>query len=182
MSRIGKHPITVPAGVTVKVEDNFVSVKGPKGELSRQISKILKIEQKDGVITVTRPNDERESRSLHGLSRTLINNMIVGVTTGFSKSLEIQGVGYRAAMKGKAINFTLGFSHPVVMDPPAGITFEVPSPSVIVVSGINKETVGAVAAEIRTIRPPEPYKGKGVRYTGEYVARKVGKAATKGKK
>jgi large subunit ribosomal protein L6 len=182
VSRIGKHPITVPAGVTVKVEDNFVSVKGPKGELSRQISKILKIEQKDGVITVTRPNDERESRSLHGLSRTLINNMIVGVTTGFSKSLEIQGVGYRAAMKGKAINFTLGFSHPVVMDPPAGITFEVPSPSVIVVSGINKETVGAVAAEIRTIRPPEPYKGKGVRYTGEYVARKVGKAATKGKK
>lgn len=182
MSRIGKHPITVPAGVTVKVEDNFVSVKGPKGELSSQISKILKIEQKDGVITVTRPNDERESRSLHGLSRTLINNMIVGVTTGFSKSLEIQGVGYRAAMKGKAINFTLGFSHPVVMDPPAGITFEVPSPSVIVVSGINKETVGAVAAEIRTIRPPEPYKGKGVRYTGEYVARKVGKAATKGKK
>ena len=182
MSRIGKHPITVPAGVTVKVEDNLVSVKGPKGELSRQISKILKIEQKDGVITVTRPYDERESRSLHGLSRTLINNMIVGVTTGFSKSLEIQGVGYRAAMKGKAINFTLGFSHPVVMEPPAGITFEVPSPSVIVVSGINKETVGAVAAEIRTIRPPEPYKGKGVRYTGEYVARKVGKAATKGKK
>ena len=182
MSRIGKHPITVPAGVTVKVEDNLVSVKGPKGELSRQISKILKIEQKDGVITVTRPDDERESRSLHGLSRTLINNMIVGVTTGFSKSLEIQGVGYRAAMKGKAINFTLGFSRPVVMEPPAGITFEVPSPSVIVVSGINKETVGAVAAEIRTIRPPEPYKGKGVRYTGEYVARKVGKAATKGKK
>ena len=182
MSRIGKHPITVPAGVTVKVEDNFVSVKGPKGELSRQINKMLKIEQKDGVITVTRPNDEREARSLHGLSRTLINNMIVGVTTGFSKSLEIQGVGYRAAMKGKAINFTLGFSHPVVMEPPAGITFEVPSPSVIVVSGINKETVGAVAAEIRTIRPPEPYKGKGVRYTGEYVARKVGKAATKGKK
>ncbi len=182
MSRIGKHPITVPAGVTVKVEDNFVSVKGPKGELSRQISKVMKIEQKDGVITVTRPDDERESRSLHGLSRTLINNMIVGVTDGFSKSLEIQGVGYRAAMKGKAINFTLGFSHPVVMEPPAGITFEVPSPSVIVVSGINKETVGAVAAEIRTIRPPEPYKGKGVRYTGEYVARKVGKAATKGKK
>ena len=182
MSRIGKHPITVPAGVTVKVEDNFVSVKGPKGELSRQISKILKIEQKDGVITVTRPNDERESRSLHGLSRTLINNMIVGVTDGFSKTLEIQGVGYRAAMKGKAINFTLGFSHPVVMEPPAGITFEVPSPSSIVVSGINKETVGAVAAEIRTIRPPEPYKGKGVRYAGEYVARKVGKAATKGKK
>ena len=182
MSRIGRHPITVPAGVTVKVEDNFVSVKGPKGELSRQISKKLKIEQKDGVITVTRPDDERESRSLHGLSRTLINNMIVGVTDGFSKSLEIQGVGYRAAMKGKAINFTLGFSHPVVMDPPEGIKFDVPSPSVIVVSGINKETVGAVAAEIRTIRPPEPYKGKGVRYTGEYVARKVGKAATKGKK
>lgn len=182
MSRIGNTPITVPAGVTVKVEDNFVSVKGPKGELSRQINKDLKIEQKDGVITVSRPSDDKTHRSLHGLSRTLIHNMIVGVTDGFSKSLEIQGVGYRAAKQGSAINFTLGFSHPVVMEPPAGITFDVPAPNKIVVSGINKETVGAVAAEIRTLRPPEPYKGKGVRYEGEYVARKVGKAGAKGKK
>ena len=182
MSRICKAPITVPAGVTVKVEDNMVSVKGPKGELSRQINKDLTIEQKDGIITVTRPSDDKMHRSLHGLSRTLIHNMIVGVTDGFSKTLEIQGVGYRAAKQGSAINFTLGFSHPVVMNPPAGINFEVPAPNKIVVSGINKETVGAVAAEIRTLRPPEPYKGKGVRYEGEYVARKVGKAGAKGKK
>lgn len=182
MSRIGKTPITVPAGVTVKVEDNMVSVKGPKGELARQINKDLTIEQKDGIITVTRPSDDKMHRSLHGLSRTLIHNMIVGVTDGFSKTLEIQGVGYRAAKQGSAINFTLGFSHPVVMNPPAGINFEVPAPNKIVVSGINKETVGAVAAEIRTLRPPEPYKGKGVRYEGEYVARKVGKAGAKGKK
>ncbi len=182
MSRIGNSPITVPAGVTVKVEDNLVSVKGPKGELERQINKDLKIEQKDGVITVSRPSDDKAHRSLHGLSRTLINNMIVGVTEGFSKSLEIQGVGYRAAKQGKGINFTLGFSHPVVMEPPAGIAFDVPAPNKIVVSGINKETVGAIAAEIRTLRPPEPYKGKGIRYEGEYVARKVGKAGAKGKK
>jgi len=182
VSRIGNAPIAVPAGVTVTVENNLVSVKGPKGELSRQINHAMKIEQKDGHITVSRPDDERQNRSLHGLSRTLINNMIVGVTHGFTKSLEIQGVGYRAAKQGKAINFTLGFSHPVVMDPPAGISFDVPAPNKIVVSGIDKEAVGAVAAEIRTIRPPEPYKGKGVRYEGEYVARKVGKAGAKGKK
>jgi len=160
----------------------LVSVKGPKGELSRQISKEMKVELKDGVITVARPSDDITHRSLHGLSRTLINNMIVGVTHGFSKSLEIQGVGYRAAKQGKAINFTLGFSHPVVMNPPDGISFDVPAPNKIVVNGINKETVGAVAAEIRTLRPPEPYKGKGIRYEGEYVARKVGKAGAKGKK
>ena len=182
MSRIGNSPITVPAGVTVKVEDNLVSVKGPKGELARQISKEMKVELKDGVITVTRPSDDKTHRSLHGLSRTLINNMIIGVTDGYSKSLEIQGVGYRAAKQGKAINFTLGFSHPDVMNPPDGTTFDVPAPNKIVVNGINKETVGAVAAEIRTLRPPEPYKGKGIRYEGEYVARKVGKAGAKGKK
>jgi large subunit ribosomal protein L6 len=182
VSRIGKKPITVPAGVTVKVEDNVVSVKGPKGELQRRIHNAMKVTLDNGVITVERPDDEKESRSLHGLSRTLINNMIEGVTHGFSKSLEIQGVGYRAAKQGKNINFTLGFSHPVVMEPPAGITFDVPQPNKIVVSGPDKEQVGAVAAEIRNLRPPEPYKGKGIRYEGEHVRRKVGKAGAKAKK
>ena len=182
MSRIGKMPITVPAGVTVTIENNYVTVKGPKGELARQISKNMKLTMDNGDITVERPNDEKENRSLHGLSRTLINNMIVGVTTGFSKTLEIQGVGYRAAKQGNNINFTLGFSHPVVKEPPAGITFEVPAPNKIIVSGANKEQVGAVAADIRTLRPPEPYKGKGIRYEGEHVRRKIGKAGAKGKK
>ena len=182
MSRIGKKPITVPAGVTVTVENNFVTVKGPKGELSRQIHKNMKLSMDNGVLTVERPNDEKENRALHGLSRTLINNMIVGVTAGFSKTLEIQGVGYRAALQGKNINFTLGFSHPVIKEPPAGITFAVPAPNKIVVSGSDKELVGAVAADIRTLRPPEPYKGKGIRYEGEYVRRKMGKAGAKGKK
>lgn len=182
MSRIGKMPITVPAGVTVTIEDNHVTVKGPKGELSRQINKNMKLTMDNGVITVERPDDEKENRSLHGLSRTLINNMIIGVTQGFSKTLEINGVGYRAAKQGQNINFTLGFSHPVVKEPPAGITFEVPAPNKIVVSGADKEVVGAVAAEIRTLRPPEPYKGKGIRYEGEHVRRKIGKAGAKGKK
>ena len=182
MSRIGKAPIIVPAEVTVKVEDNMVSVKGPKGELTRQISKEMIIEMKDGVLTVNRPSDDKTHRSLHGLSRTLINNMILGVTQGFTKSLEIQGVGYRAAKQGQSINFTLGFSHPVIMDPPTGISFDVPSPSKIIVSGINKEAVGAVCAEIRALRPPEPYKGKGIRYEGEHIVRKAGKAGAKGKK
>lgn len=182
MSRIGKMPITVPAGVTVTIEDNFVTVKGPKGELSRQINKAMKLTLDNGVITVERPNDEKENRAMHGLSRTLINNMIVGVHTGFSKTLEINGVGYRCALQGKNINFTLGFSHPVVKEPPAGITFEVPAPTRIVVSGADKEVVGAVAAEIRNLRPPEPYKGKGIRYQGEFVRRKMGKAGAKGKK
>lgn len=182
MSRIGKMPITVPAGVTVTIEDNHVTVKGPKGELTRQINKNMKLTMDNGVITVERPDDEKESRSLHGLSRTLINNMIIGVTKGFSKTLEINGVGYRAAKQGQNINFTLGFSHPVVKEPPAGITFEVPAPNKIVVSGADKEVVGAVAADIRTLRPPEPYKGKGIRYEGEHVRRKIGKAGAKGKK
>lgn len=182
MSRIGKMPITVPAGVTVTIEDNFVTVKGPKGELSRQINKNMKLTLDNGVLTVERPNDEKENRAMHGLSRTLINNMIVGVHTGFSKTLEINGVGYRCALQGKNINFTLGFSHPVVKEPPAGITFEVPAPTRIVVSGADKEVVGAVAAEIRNLRPPEPYKGKGIRYQGEFVRRKMGKAGAKGKK
>ena len=182
MSRIGKNPITVPDKVTVTVNDNLVTVKGPKGELSRQINKEISVELKDGVITVTRPSDDKTHRSLHGLSRTLINNMIIGVTEGYSKSLEIQGVGYRAAKQGKAISFTLGFSHPCVMEPPEGITFDVPGTSQIVVSGIDKEKVGAVAAEIRSLRAPEPYKGKGIRYVGEHIIRKVGKAGAKGKK
>lgn len=182
MSRIGKLPITVPAGVTVKIDNNLVTVKGPNGELSRQVDKRMKVTLDNGVVTVERPDDEKESRSMHGLYRTLINNMVVGVTEGFKKSLEIQGVGYRAAKQGKNINFTLGFSHPVVKEPPAGITFDVPAPNKIVVSGADKELVGAVAADIRTLRPPEPYKGKGVRYEGEYVRRKVGKAGAKAKK
>lgn len=182
MSRIGKKPIDVPAGVTVKVENNLVTVKGPKGELQRQIHHSMKVTLDNGVITVERPDDEKENRALHGLSRTLIHNMVEGVTNGFSKTLEIQGVGYRAAKQGKNINFTLGFSHPVVMEPPAGITFDVPQPNKIVVSGSDKEKVGAVAAEIRDLRPPEPYKGKGIRYEGEHVRRKVGKAGAKAKK
>lgn len=182
MSRIGKMPITVPAGVTVTIGNNFVTVKGPKGELSRQINKNMKLTLDNGVLTVERPSDEKEDRAMHGLSRTLINNMIIGVTQGFSKTLEINGVGYRAAKQGQNINFTLGFSHPVVKEPPAGITFEVPAPNKIVVSGADKEVVGAVAAEIRTLRPPEPYKGKGIRYEGEFVRRKIGKAGAKGKK
>lgn len=182
MSRIGKHPITVPAGVTVTIENNLVTVKGPKGELSRQINKEMKLTMEDGVITVERPSDDKEHRSMHGLSRTLISNMVIGVTQGFSKTLEITGVGYRAAKQGNNINFTLGFSHPVVKEPPAGITFEVPAPNKIVVNGADKEKVGAVAAEIRTLRPPEPYKGKGIHYEGERIRRKIGKAGAKGKK
>ncbi|MDO5597476.1 MAG: 50S ribosomal protein L6 [Acidaminococcus sp.] len=182
MSRIGKAPITVPDKVTVTVQDNLVTVKGPKGELSRQINKELTVELKDGVITVSRPNDDKLYRSLHGLSRTLINNMILGVTEGFSKHLEIQGVGYRVAKKGKALSFTLGFSHPCVMDPPEGISFDCPNSTEIIVSGIDKEKVGAVAAEIRSLRAPEPYKGKGIRYVGEHIIRKEGKAGAKGKK
>ncbi len=182
MSRIGKNPITVPDKVTVTVNNNLVTVKGPKGELSRQINKELTVELKENVITVTRPSDDKVHRSLHGLSRTLINNMILGVTEGFSKHLEIQGVGYRVAKQGKALSFTLGFSHPCVMDPPEGISFDCPNSTEIIVSGIDKEKVGAVAAEIRSLRRPEPYKGKGIRYFGEHILHKVGKAGAKGKK
>ena len=183
MSRIGRLPITIPAGVTVEIaENNVVTVKGPKGTLTKELPVEMEIKQEGEEVIVTRPNDLKKMKSLHGLTRTLINNMVVGVTTGFSKSLEIAGVGYRAAKQGNNINFTLGFSHPVVKEPPAGITFEVPAPNKIVVSGADKEKVGAVAAEIRTLRPPEPYKGKGIRYEGEYVRRKMGKAGAKGKK
>ena len=182
MSRIGKLPITVPANVTVTIENNLVTVKGPKGELARQINKDMILKLEDSHLTVERPSDDKEHRAMHGLSRTLINNMVIGVTVGFTKTLEINGVGYRAAKQGENINFTLGFSHPVVKEPPAGITFEVPAPNKIIVKGANKETVGAVAADIRTLRPPEPYKGKGIRYEGEVVRRKAGKAGAKGKK
>ena len=182
MSRIGRQPIVVPAGVTVTVEDNMVTVKGPKGELTRQINKDMIIEQEAGHVLVSRPSDDKMHRSLHGLSRTLIANMVTGVTIGFTKTLEIVGVGYRAAKAGNTVNMTLGFSHPGVIEPPAGITLDVPAPNRIVISGINKESVGAIAANIRSLREPEPYKGKGIKYEGEHVRRKVGKAGGKGKK
>ena len=182
MSRIGKQPIVIPAGVTVTVENNVVVVKGPKGELTRQINKDMIIEQEAGHVLVSRPSDDKMHRSVHGLSRTLIANMVTGVTIGFTKTLEIVGVGYRAAKAGNNVNMTLGFSHPVVIEPPAGITLDVPAPNRIVISGINKESVGAIAANIRSLREPEPYKGKGIKYEGEHVRRKVGKAGGKGKK
>ncbi|WP_017177306.1 50S ribosomal protein L6 [Actinomyces timonensis] len=177
MSRIGRLPVPVPAGVDVTINGNEVTVKGPKGTLSRVISEPLSVaKQDDGTILVTRPDDERRSRSLHGLARTLINNMVIGVTEGYVKNLEIVGTGYRVAAKGSAIELFLGFSHTVVVEPPEGITFTVDGNLKIAVSGISKEQVGEVAANIRKIRPPEPYKGKGVRYAGENVRRKVGKA------
>ena len=177
MSRIGRLPVPVPAGVDVTINGNDVTVKGPKGTLSRTIAQPLSVtRQEDGTILVTRPNDERESRSLHGLSRTLLNNMIIGVTEGYTKNLEIVGTGYRAAQKGTGIELSLGFSHTVVVEAPEGITLKVDGNLKIEVSGISKEQVGEVAANIRKIRPPEPYKGKGVRYAGENVRRKVGKA------
>jgi large subunit ribosomal protein L6 len=182
MSRIGRMPIIVPAGVTVQVDGNRVSVKGPKGELSRTIPQEMILDIADGTILVNRPSEEKKHKQLHGLTRTLIANMVDGVTKGFSRTLEIAGVGYRASKSGTKLNLTLGFSHPVEVDPPQGITIDVPAPNRIVVSGIDKESVGALAAKIRSYREPEPYKGKGVRYEGEIVRRKVGKAGAKGKK
>lgn len=182
MSRIGRMPITVPSGVTVKMDGNVITVKGPKGELTRTFHKDMIIKQEGDIINVTRPSDQKEHRSLHGLTRTLLNNMIVGVTQGFSKTLEIAGVGYRAAKSGTKLALTLGFSHPLEVEPPKGLTIDVPAPNKIVVSGIDKEAVGALAAQIRGYREPEPYKGKGVKYEGEVIRRKVGKAGGKGKK
>ncbi len=176
MSRIGKKPIDVPSGVDIKIDGQDVVVKGSKGELSRTFNERIGFEMEDGVLTLTRPDDSRESRALHGLSRALLNNMVVGVSDGFVKELEIHGVGYRATLKGKDIELLVGFSHPVNVQAPEGITFEVPEQTKIVVSGIDKELVGQVAANIRKVRPPEPYKGKGIRYVGEYVRRKAGKA------
>lgn len=178
MSRIGKAPIPVPSGVEITLSGRRVSVKGPQGTLERDIPGEIEVRQEDGNVLVERPNDERQNRALHGLTRSLVNNMVVGVTAGFTKELEIVGVGYRAAAQGpNRLELALGFSHPVVVDAPAGITFETPQPTRIVVKGIDKELVGQVAANIRKIRKPEPYKGKGVRYAGEVVQRKAGKAA-----
>jgi large subunit ribosomal protein L6 len=178
MSRIGKLPITVPSGVDVAIDDALVTVKGPKGTLSHTVAQPIKVaKSEDGVLEVTRPNDERESRSLHGLTRTLINNMVVGVTEGYEKKLEIVGVGYRVLPKGPTqLEFQLGYSHPIVFDAPAGITFTTEGPTKLGVVGIDKQLVGEVAAKIRKLRKPEPYKGKGVRYSGEHIRRKVGKA------
>jgi large subunit ribosomal protein L6 len=177
MSRIGKKPIEVPDGVDVEVKRGHVSVKGPKGELEQDVSSEMKIELEDGTLSIARPTDRGEHRALHGLTRSLIANMVEGVTEGYERRLEIQGVGYRAQLRGKALELALGFSHPVSVEAPDGIEFEVPQPTEIVVRGIDKQLVGQVAADIRKRRPPEPYKGKGVRYAGEHVARKVGKRA-----
>ncbi len=177
MSRIGKLPIEIPAGVDVQIDDGLVRVKGPKGELSQAVSRDLTFEREDGMLRVNRPTDRGEHRALHGLTRSLVNNMVQGVTEGFEKRLEIQGVGYRAQLRGKTLELALGFSHPVRIEAPDGIEFELPAPTQIVVRGIDKQKVGEIAAQIRKVRPPEPYKGKGVRYVGEYVARKVGKRA-----
>ena len=177
MSRIGRKPIPVPAGVDVTIEPGAVSVKGPKGTLSEAIHRDITVTQEGAEILVTRPTDRGPHRALHGLSRSLIANMVEGVTAGFAKTLEIQGVGYRATLKGKNLELALGYSHPVVIEAPEGIEFEVPQPTRVVVKGFDKQLVGEIAANIRKKRPPEPYKGKGIRYEGEYVARKVGKRA-----
>ncbi|MEO6826758.1 MAG: 50S ribosomal protein L6 [Microbacteriaceae bacterium] len=176
MSRIGRLPIDIPAGVDVKISGQAVTVKGPKGELSLVVANPIKAALKDGQVLVTRPDDERESRSLHGLTRTLIHNQIIGVTEGYSKGLEIVGTGYRVAQKGSSVEFALGFSHPVTVEPPAGISLTVEGNTKLTVSGIDKQAVGEAAANIRKIRKPEPYKGKGVRYAGEIVRRKAGKS------
>ena len=177
MSRIGRLPIAIPSGVDVAVEGTLVRVKGPKGELSQAISRDISIEREDSTLRVARPTDRPEHRALHGLTRSLVFNMVEGVTNGFEKRLEIQGVGYRANLKGKTLELALGFSHPVRVDAPEGIDFEVPVPTQIIVRGIDKQAVGEIAARIRKLRPPEPSKGKGVRDAGEHVARKVGKRA-----
>jgi large subunit ribosomal protein L6 len=182
MSRIGKQPIPLPAGVSVTIEPERVSVKGPNGELSERIARDITVEQVavesgDQQLVVSRPTDRGEHRALHGLTRTLVANMVTGVTSGFSKNLEIQGVGYRAALKGSDLELALGYSHPVEIKAPEGITFEVPQPTRITVRGASKQQVGEIAAQIRKQRKPEPYKGKGIRYEGEYVAKKVGKRA-----
>lgn len=179
MSRIGRLPIDVPTGVTVDIAGQSVTVKGPKGSLNFVVAEPIEVSQTDGVLAVTRPDDERRSRALHGLSRTLISNMVIGVTSGYEKSLELVGTGYRVAAKGTDLEFQLGFSHPVLVSAPEGISFQVESPVKLKVSGIDKQKVGEVAANIRKIRPPEPYKGKGVRYEGEVVRRKAGKAGKK---
>lgn len=183
MSRIGRKPIPVPSGVEITIDGQTIKVKGPKGELQHTLSEPIVAERgESGELLVTRPNDERRAKELHGLSRTLVANMIVGVTEGYKKSLEINGTGYRVTAKGSELEFALGFSHPVVVAPPAGITFAVERPTLFHISGIDKQLVGEIAANIRKIRPPEPYKGKGVKYQGEVIRRKAGKAGKAGKK
>ncbi len=181
MSRIGREPIVIPAGVDVTVDGSTVTVKGPKGELSRTVHPNMTVEKKDGQITVTRPNDNKENRSLHGLTRTLIANMVTGVEKGFSKELEINGIGYRAEKKGKDLVMTIGYSHQVIMPEIDGITIDVPAPNKIIISGPDKQKVGQFAAEVREKRPPEPYKGKGIKYASEHIRRKEGKAGKGGK-
>ena len=181
MSRIGREPIVIPAGVDVTVDGSTVTVKGPKGELSRTVHSNMTVEKKDGQILVSRPNDNKENRSLHGLTRTLIANMVTGVEKGFSKELEINGIGYRAEKKGKDLVLNVGFSHPVVMPEIDGITIDVPAPNKIIISGPDKQKVGQFAAEVREKRPPEPYKGKGIKYASEHIRRKEGKAGKGGK-
>ena len=176
MSRIGRMPVAVPAGVDVSIDGRQVTVKGPRGELSLAVAEPIDVVREDGVIRVTRPNDEGPVRALHGLSRTLIANMVTGVTDGYRKTLEIVGVGYRVQAKGRDLEFSLGYSHPVVVSPPEGVTFRVEAPTRFVVEGIDKQQVGEIAAQIRKLRKPDPYKGKGVRYQGEQIRRKVGKA------
>jgi large subunit ribosomal protein L6 len=177
MSRIGRAPIQVPAGVEFAQSDDVVTVKGPRGELSQRVPREMRIDLNDGLIVVARPSDSGQHRSLHGLTRSLVANMVEGVTKGFEKRLEIVGVGYRASVKGKNLELLVGYSHPVVMEPPEHVEFETPQPQVILVRGIDKQVVGQVAADVRQVRRPEPYKGKGIRYAGEYVAKKVGKRA-----
>jgi large subunit ribosomal protein L6 len=177
MSRIGRQPIPVPAGVNIAIDPGRVMVNGPLGELTQQVPVRMKVERQDDTLVVTRPTDRGDDRALHGLTRTLIANMVEGVTKGFEKRLEIQGVGYRATLRGTTLELSVGYSHPVPIEPPQGITFEVPAPTQIVVKGVDKQQVGETAAGIRKVRPPEPYKGKGIRYEGEYVRRKVGKRA-----
>ena len=180
MSRIGRHPIAIPAGVTVTVsDDNIVTVKGPKGTLTQEINKNITVKVEGNEVHVIRPNDEKQNRSFHGLYRALIHNMVVGVTEGFKKTLVMEGVGYRAQVDGKALTLNVGYSHPVVFNPPEGITYEAPAATTIVVKGIDKQVVGEMAAEIRAIRKPEPYLGKGIRYENEHIRRKEGKAGKK---
>ena len=179
MSRIGNSPITVPAGVEVKLDGNKITVKGPKGSLEKELHSNMKITMENNVITVARPDDEPQNRSLHGLTRTLISNMIQGVVNEYTRNLEVNGVGYRAAKQGKKLVLTLGYSHPVEMEEPAGITFDVPNPNQIIVRGVDKELVGQMAAVIRTKRPPEVYRGKGIKYAEEVISRKEGKAGKK---
>ena len=177
MSRIGRTPIAIPEGVSVNIRGQRVTVTGPKGELRHTVVEPIRIAEQDGTLVVTRPTDRGPHRALHGLSRSLVANMVHGVKDGFERRLEIVGVGYRAQMRGQALELAVGYSHPVTMDPPEGVTFEVPAPTQVVVRGIDKQAVGEIAAQIRAVRPPEPYKGKGIRYAGEIVRRKVGKRA-----